>query len=340
MIKNIISCDLGGTKCAAGVIQYDTQTAELTCKKTGSLKLKEVASLPELIHQLEIQLGMRFSDADAICIGGAGYYNGESLIYEGNYPYPMNFAALAKENKWPPFVVIHDYAPILCSTFTSFMDSPENVKRLNSAPINKYGRRVTLGMGTGLGMKDGVLLPNGDFWLGQNEIGHIGLISAPTGSHEKLQLHHELIQFLKTKFSAPTFERILSGPGMVNLYEFFYPDREKLSPEEVGIAVRGGTLPEINYAFAWYLGVFIGTVQLAFMPDGGIWITGGVALSHLDIFDLENFYLGIKASPAYLAQRAQFPLGILVNQHHALMGGGYYAVKRLIGVDVKRHHLA
>lgn len=330
MIKYLISCDLGGTKCAAGLIEYETVTTDLTCKKSCSIKLKETESLSHLILQLEVGLNISFSNADAICIGGAGYYDGASLIYENAYPYPMNFRDLAKEKKWPPFAVIHDYAPILCATFTSFMEQPDNIKRLNSATMNPYGRRIALGLGTGLGMKDGVLFPNGDFWLGQNEIGHIGVIIPPTAPLEKMHLHSELMKFLQHKQTPITFEKILSGPGTVNLYEFFYPDREKSSPEEIGILMREGHAMELNNAFAWYLGLLIGTLQLGFMPDGGIWITGGVALSHIDIFDLDDFYSGIDASPAYAAQRSQYPLGVLLNQSHAIVGGGYYAVKRIM----------
>lgn len=94
--------------------------------------------------------------------------------------------------------------------------------------------------------------------------------------------------------------------------------------------MREGKTVELINAFAWYLGLFIGTIQLIFLPEGGIWMTGGVTLRHLDIFDNENFYSGINASPAYLNQRSQYPLGIFTNQDHALIGGGYYAVKRLM----------
>jgi hypothetical protein len=53
-------------------------------------------------------------------------------------------------------------------------------------------------------------------------------------------------------------------------------------------------------------------------------------LNHLEIFELADFYSGINASPAYALQRAQYPLGILVNPNHAIMGGGYYAARRLV----------
>ena len=139
--------------------------------------------------------------------------------------------------------------------------------------------------------------------------------------HEKSQ-HH-----IKTSL---TFEKILTGQGTLNLYQFFYPEDSVATPEEVGIKMREGKVTEMLDTFAWYIGLFVGTVQLAFMPEGGIWITGGVAINHFDVFARPDFFAGIHASPAYLAQRKGYPLGVLCNKEHALVGGGYYAVKRLL----------
>lgn len=103
-----------------------------------------------------------------------------------------------------------------------------------------------------------------------------------------------------------------------------------VTPEEVGKILKQGKSPQTLEAMAWYLGLLIGTVQLCFMPDGGIWITGGVVLNHSELLKQEAFYLGIQASPAYIKQREQFPLGILLGEDHAFLGGAYYATKRLL----------
>ncbi|MEO8965080.1 MAG: ROK family protein [Gammaproteobacteria bacterium] len=330
MIKNIISWDIGGTKCAAGVVEYDQNTQEFTCRQRFSINIEETSSLEDLIRQLEKGLAFSMPAADAICIGAAGQYNGESLIYEGVYPYPMHFAKVAKNQNWPLYAVVHDYTPIVCATFTSYMDNAQNIKQLNSAPFNHYGRRVALGLGTGLGMKDGALLSSGDVWLGKNEIGHIGITAPPHADSERQKQHAELISFLQANHQPVTFEKILSGPGMTRLYEFFYPNQEKLTPEQVSEKIREGLATEMYSAFAWYLGILIGTIQLIFMPEGGIWITGGVALKHLPLFDSPDFLAGIKASPAYQTQREEYPLGVLCNPEHALIGGGYYAVNQLM----------
>ena len=331
MKKTIISWDLGATKCAAGVIEYDPETAALFCKNRISIKLTDTASLEDLIEQIEMQIGFNMSAADAICISAAGHYDGSMLVHENPYPYAMPFAKIAKQFRWPTFSVIHDYAPIVCATFTSYINQKENITHLNNYPINSHGRRVALGVGTGLGIKDGVLFPNGDFWLGKNEAGHIGVNHPPMTNPLRLNRHKELMHFLTDKIQKPiTFENILSGPGTVHLHQFFYPHKPLITPEEVGDLMRDGQVDELQETFAWYLGLFIGTLQLIFMPEGGIWMTGGVALSHLEIFEHPEFELGIHSSPAYLLQRQQYPLAIMHNQEHALIGGAYYATKRLL----------
>lgn len=331
MTKTLFTWDLGATKCAAGLIEYQPEQQRFQCLKRCSIKLSDTVSLTDLINHIETVLDFSMADADAICIGGAGIYDGEFLSLEGAYPYAMPFAMLARERSWPPFAVIHDYAPIVCSTFTSYMDNPSYIKRLNDCPLQPYGRRVAIGVGTGLGLKDGVLLPNGDFWLGQNEAGHIGISLPPATNTADRQRHFELMQFLSQDQAPPvTFQKILSGQGTVRLQQFFDPNTSILSPEEVGQAMRAGSMPATSKAFAWYLGLFIGTMQLTFMPEGGIWLAGGVTLQHLEAFDCPDFHQAIEASPAYLQQRSHYPLGILCDQNHALIGGAYYAVKRLL----------
>ena len=328
MKKYIVAWDLGATKCAAGLVEYDPATQGFVCQKHVNLKLADTTSLENLIDKIETKMDYSMAEADAICIGAGGHYDGKYLLHANPYPYPMNFADMANVQKWPPFAVIHDYASIVCATFTDYMEHPKNIKRLNDCPIKQQGRRVALGIGTGLGLKDGVLFSNGDFWLGQNEMGHIGIVTPPSADKKHLDRHHEIIRFLKQPV---TFEKILSGRGTANLYQFLYPSERTITPEEVGEKLRKGEAKELLDTFAWYLGLFVGTVQLTFMPEGGVWITGGVALNHLDVFDRPDFFAGINASPAYLSQREEYPLGVLLNPEHALIGSGYYAVLRLLG---------
>jgi glucokinase len=333
--KNIISWDLGATKCAAALVVYNEQTKSLDCLSDTEIKINDCQSLSDLSDRLEHGLTIKMADADAICIGAAGQYNGQRLEHENGYPYPMEFASIVKHHQWPAMDVIHDYSPVICATFTSYMDDASKLKRLNDCPINPYGRRIVLGVGTGLGLKDGVLFKNGDFWLGTNEIGHIGIVHPPLAPSYYVNRHYEFIQFLRHEHLLAadeplTFEKVLSGQGLVRLHAFYDRRAKHYNPEDVGAILHSEHGQETFALFAWYLGLFIGTVQLAFMPDGGIWITGGVIVKYPTVCDHPDFYQGIAHSPAYIKLREQFPLGVMLSSQHAFMGGAYYALKRLL----------
>lgn len=333
--KTIIALDLGATKCAAGIVEYNPENFEYICKRTYSINLAVTTSLSDLLQKISSGLNMPFVAADAICIGAAGQYNGRELHHlDGVYPYPMNFADIARSQQWEKYAVIHDYDTVVCATFTSYMQHPGNVLRLNNCIPDSHKRRVALGLGTGLGMKDAILLPNGDFWLGKNEIGHIGITHPPYTDNNHLSRHLEFMRYLllaQEKHQIPiTFESILTGRGLVNLHQFLYSSTDPLSPEMIGEQMKAGNKPELMDIFSWYLGLFIGSVQLIFMPEGGIWITGGVAMKHLEIFSHPSFNSGIHATPAYLEERDMYPIGVLKNPEHALIGAGFYAVRRLL----------
>ncbi len=336
----IITWDIGATKCAAATVIYDEISQALTCQKSFRVKLRECDSFAHLTDTIEQGLDIKMSAADVICIGAAGQYDGDVLQLDKGYPYVMNIAEVAKQNNWPEFAVVHDYTPIVCATFTPYINDPNNIKLLNPGSFDPHGRRVALGIGTGLGVKDGVLLPDGNFWIGTNEMGHIGITQPPLAHKYYLRRHKELIKFMRSegfvqKDTPLSFERILSGSGIAALHQFISCEAVPRAPEEVSEQCHSGQADETLAMVAWYMGLFIGTVQLAFMPSGGIWISGGVVLKNIHLFDHDEFYRGIGASPAYQNLRTEFPLGVLINPEHAFLGAAYYAVKRLSPVTKK-----
>lgn len=327
----VISWDLGATNCSAALVEYDKERDDYSVLKKISIKNRSYSSIDELIETIEAALHIKTSEVDAVCIGASGEYNGSELYHERGYPYKMDFARVQKEYSWPPTAIIHDYASIICATFTSYMNDPENLRILNRGEMNPYGRRVAFGVGTGLGLKDGILFPNGNFWLGTNEIGYIGISIPPASDKLHIKRHFELIKFMRAEGvlgddKLLSYENILSGRGTVLLHKFVKSDHTHITPEELGQQMRGGEADETRQIFAWYLGLFVGTVQLIMMPDAGLWITGGVALKHPRIFDCAEFYDGIESSPSYWRQRQGFPLGVMQNCDHAFIGGAYYAL--------------
>ena len=319
-MKNIVVWDLGATKCAAALVTYNSYNKEFLCQRSCAIKLRSLISLEELVYKIEEKLDHKHKDSYAVCIGAAGIYDGKLLKLDKAYPYEMAFEAVAQKFKWPRCEIIHDYALILGATFLSDI----RTKNLNDYVGDIFGRRVAFGVGTGLGLKDGVLLRNGDFWMGTNEFGHIGLAQSLRAPKELVDIHQGL-----TSQEALSFEDLLSGSGMLKIHKFLYAHTSIKTPEELGELVRSGGALDTLSLFAFYLGLFTSTLQLALMPTGGIWIAGGVVLNHLEVFDCPEFRHGINALPAYLSERSVMPLRVLIDPNAAFMGGAWYAVKRL-----------
>ncbi len=328
MRQPIITWDLGGTKCAVGLMLFDDHRQEYLLEKKCTLAIREYTSLEALILKMQELLDFDFAKACRIQIGAAGCFDGEALHLVEGYPYPMPFLQLAKKYHWPSFDIVHDYLPVACATYTSYMHDTANIKMLNDLTMTKMpreGRRVAVGVGTGLGLKDVMWLANETLAYGANEMGHIGITMPPSVNYDEFKRHQALVEFLYAKKQALTFEKILSGRGTLLLYDFLYPGSLSHSPESLGEKIRNKEAEDVLALFAWYLGLYIGTVQLSFMPTGGIWLTGGVILKHLEALERSDFWRGIEASTAYLEVREKFPLGVLLNPEHALYGGAFLA---------------
>ena len=146
--RTYIVWDLGATKCAAAVVTVTHGVFEV--QNTHSVKLKKCESLFHMAETLHRSLGVCPHDVDGVCVAGAGQYDGQELILASSYPFPMCFAKVASLQKWPEYQIVHDYTPIVCSTFVS-QHNKGNIIALNDAEVQPGARRVAFGVGPGLG---------------------------------------------------------------------------------------------------------------------------------------------------------------------------------------------
>jgi glucokinase len=325
--------DLGATKCAAAVVVVEQGT--YTVLTSVVTFLRDETSLRSMAENLHARLQIDLRQVDGICIAAAGCYDGQMLHLASGYPFPMCFADVAREQLWPYFEVVHDYTPVVASTFVC-QQKPSSVVMLRQGEVEECGRRVAFGIGTGLGLKDAVLTSSGGIWFGSNEVGHIGVIHPPLGNTEYAKCHADFMRFLalqtKRHHQPVTFETILSGQGFAHCYNFIASPGRDLSPQQVQALIDGGCVyrDEMLGLFAWYLGLFVGSLQLIFMPSGGIWMGGGVIKKNLSIFTsnvMDKFWAGVDSSPAYAEQRHKFPLGVMQADELIFMGGAFYAAQ-------------
>lgn len=315
----IISLDIGATKCAAAIMQVIG--GDISCKQQARINLSECDSFLHLTKQLEAQLQFLFKDAGFICIAASGRYKQGIIIHERGYPFSMNVAETAKKYNWKAFAVIHDYVPVACATYCDTASTYS--KTLHRGLVKENARRVALGVGTGLGIKDCIKLPSGEYWFGENEAGHVAIPLAPHHDNAMLEKHQALLSFLNEHSLLEhgegfSFESLLSGNGLVRLHQFTQNSIEPISAKDV--------CKEAWAQFSWYLGLYVATLQLMFMPFGGVWIAGGVIQKNLHLFDSDDFANGLQALPAYSKDRNSMPIYVFCDEMIVHYGCAFYAM--------------
>lgn len=136
--------------------------------------------------------------------------------------------------------------------------------------------RVVLGPGTGLGVAVHVPLEQGARVL-RSEGGHATL---PSGS----QREDAIIERLRGQFGHVSAERVLSGPGLENLYRAIRsidapsaPERSASAITQAALANTCVTSRDALDTFCAMLGEVAGNFALSFGAQGGVYIGGGIA---------------------------------------------------------------
>ncbi len=135
--------------------------------------------------------------------------------------------------------------------------------------------QIVLGPGTGMGMGVLVHTPFGPQAVA-TEAGHATLAAADDGEAE-------ILARLRRRFTHVSAERVLSGAGLVNLYEALAAiagvTPEPRTPEEITERARRGTDPlcmEALATFLSFLGTYAGNAALMTGARGGVSIAGGI----------------------------------------------------------------
>ena len=193
--------------------------------------------------------------------------------------------------------------------------SETDVCHLNEARILADRPRVVTGAGTGLGMayQVGSGLP----WV--TEGGHVDF--APVDEEQG-----RLLDFLSARFPRHvSYERILSGPGIEDLYRFITGNESGDIPgaAEIGRRAKPGRDDEwsrVLRLFTHILGAFAGNLALMFQPFGGLYLAGGIAPKIQDWLKSDEFmeYYSAKGRMSDLV--SGIPVILVLNEDLGLRG--------------------
>ncbi len=176
-----------------------------------------------------------------------------------------------------------------------------------------------IGPGTGLGV--GSLVPSGGGWaLVPGEGGHVTL-PATTEAEDRI------IAVLRKRWDHVSAERVLSGSGLVNLYEAICTIEDvapqKLSPADVTDHAINKTDAICVKAFAHFcemLGTVAGDLALTIGATGGVYIAGGILLRFKKAFAASGFRARFESKGRFRDFVERIPTHLILQDSPALLG--------------------
>jgi glucokinase len=327
----ILAGDIGGTN--ARLAFFDSENSSLRLVSERIFPSGQYKKFEEIVSQFLEESAVH---PDVACFGIAGPIRNDQ-VETSNLPWVIKKSELAKQMHLPAIFLVND---LEATAWGIGALSPSDLTSLNRVS-SAVGNQAVVAPGTGLGEA-------GLFWDGSRhhvfacEGGHADF--APQG-----ELQIELLQFLAGRYGHVSYERILSGPGLVNVYEFLRGKEkgstgseqvlEPVSNFETAAAISQAALNRTNPLAEQALDLWIsvygaeaGNLALKHMAVGGIFLGGGISPKILPKLTGDLFLNAFLDKGRLRPVLENIPVQVITNDKVGLLGAARYGASKLTTV--------
>ena len=233
-----------------------------------------------------------------------------------NHPWSFSISALKSQLGLDRLEVINDFTALALALPRL---GPEHRLQVGGGAPAVGAPLGVLGPGSGLGVSG--LIPAGTRWIPlAGEGGHATM--APAADRESAVLDR-----MRRHFDHVSAERVLSGPGLVNIYNTLagldgVPSRgymaAQITDPEMGAADR--LCAETTTLFCAMLGTMAGNLALTLGARGGIYIGGGIVPRLGQRFAQSPFRARFEAKGRFIAYLAAIPTYVVAHPLPAFLG--------------------
>jgi glucokinase len=322
----ILAGDTGGTKTVLAL--FDNATERFDLVRDAIFPSQEAPSLEAILTRF---LAGTSTPLQAACFGVPG------VVIEGradttNLPWHLDEGELARHIGAPRVKLLND---LEAAAYGMLHLPPHELAALN-AGVPRHGNIAVIAAGTGLG--EAMLI-----WDGRH---HVPVASE--GGHADFAPHTEqeleLLRYLRAKFSGHvSYERVLTGPGIHNIYMFlrdtgFAPEPSWLAEQlksgdpsasiaEIGLAERDPLCVATLDLFSWAYGAEAGNMALRCLAIGGVFVGGGIAPKLLPALRNGRFMQAFTAKGRFADLMHSIPVNVALNPRAPLIGAARYALR-------------
>jgi len=315
----ILAGDIGGT--STRLAYFDSAGDGLTPLIEKRFSSREAGSLEEIVSRFIAEEGLT---AERACFGIAGPIL-QGRVRTPNLPWSVDAVELARLLKMPAVELIND---LEANAFGIDLLGADDLVVLNRGVPDPAGTIAVVSAGTGLGEALA-------YWDGsahrplRSEGGHADF--AP-----RTGLETELLLFLRAEHGRVSTERVVSGPGLRNIYRFLRDSRHIAESPAVAVAMQqGDPSAAISRAalagecplceqtldiFVSLYGAEAGNVALRGLATGGVYLGGGIAPKIIERLKGPGFMLAFTAKGRLSPLLENIPVRVILNDRTALLG--------------------
>jgi glucokinase len=324
----ILAGDIGGTNTRLALIEAKNEGLQIRFEKT--FPSRERTSLEAAIEEF---LAVHSCDLTRASFGIAGPVK-SGRCEATNLPWLVDSKSLAKRLRLKRVGLIND---LEANAHGIAVLQPKDFVILNKGARNPRGNRAIISAGTGLGQA-------GMYWDGEvhrpfaSEGGHVDF--APRN-----HLEMELLDYSLKRYGRVSFERLVSGPGLVHVYQFLRDTGKGEEPPRLAEQMRqgdpaavishlalDGKSPLCRQALELFVSLYgaeAGNLALKLMATGGVYLGGGIAPKIISKLKEPGFMNAFTAKGRMKPLLEDIPVRVIMNPKTALLGAARHAAFEL-----------
>jgi glucokinase len=324
MRKLLLAGDIGGTKTNLAIYGAGAG-GRLAMLREATFPSRQYDGLEKIVGEF-IAAGRERVRAAAFGVAGPVV---EDRVKTTNLPWVVRSRSLARLLGCPRVRLMND---LEATAYGGLFLHPKQIEWLARGKRRRANIAV-IAAGTGLGQ---AFL----FWDGERhhpvatEGGHVDF--APRNDKEIA-----LLVFLQKRFARVSYERLLSGPGLVSIFHFFDEEvgrpvsasvRERLEREdpaavigEAGVSGSCAASVDAVETFVSIYGAQAGNLALTVFGVGGVLLGGGIAIKMLPKLKTPSFLESFRDKGRYVDFMSQIPVGVMLDAKAALVGAAHAA---------------
>lgn len=333
--------DIGGTKTILRLVSVEKDNRNFETVRDSTYVSHDFPDLVPMVREFLTEADSQRPTRACLAIAGPVVNNKSNLT---NLDWTLQSDRLEQELKIAKVSLINDFT---ANSYGVLGLKNSDLLTLQTGEFEANSPIAIIGAGTGLG--EGFLIPQGKSYQAfSSEGGHADF--APRNSREL-----DLFKYLQTKLNQEhiSVERIVSGQGIVNLYQYlrdsnFAPESseigdrirtwEQQDPQDTDIdpaAIiskaaldkRDRLCQKTMEMFVEAYGAETGNLALKFLPYGGIYIAGGIAAKIVPLMKEERFLLAFREKGRMTPLMDKIPIHIVLNPQVGLIGSVIYALR-------------